>query len=305
MYKSFADIIDKAKSLKSSVLSVAVAQDEAVLKAVSEAKKLGICDAILVGDEAKIREIFAEMGEDADAFEIINEMEDAEAARIAVKLTRDGRANMYMKGILGTKDFLKSILDKEVGLRTGGILSHVCVFDLPSVDRLLFLTDCAFIVSPTLEEKVEIIKNTLPVCRAIGLEMPKVAPIAPTEVVNPKILSTVEAEMLTKMNEAGEIEGCIIDGPLALDLAISPEAARIKKTDERRIKGDADVLLFPDLDAGNAVYKTLIHAAPHENGNIITGTKVPVIVTSRSDSFETKVNSIALAAVVASQPQKG
>ena len=209
-----------------------------------------------------------------------------------------------MKGLIDTKDFLKSVLDKEVGLRTGKPLSHVCVFEIPGIDRLLFLTDVAFMTYPTLEDKVNIIKNTVPVCNACGIDMPKVAPLAAVEVVNPKMPATVEAAELVKMCEEGQIPGCIVDGPLSLDLAIDPEAAKHKGATDRKIQGDADILLFPDIHAGNLVYKAIVHMVKVKNGCILTGTKVPVILTSRSDSFETKVNSLALAAVVAEEMKK-
>ena len=206
---------------------------------------------------------------------------------------------MYMKGLVDTKNFLKSVLDKEVGLRTGKPLSHVAVFDIEGIKQLLFLTDVAFITYPSLEDKVHIIENTVAVAHACGIETPKVAPVAAVEVVNPKMPATVDAAELTKLNDEGKITGCIVDGPLSMDLAIDPEAALHKGATGRKIVGDADVILFPDIHAGNLVYKTLVHTAKVENGCILTGTKVPVILTSRSDTFKTKVNSIALAAVVA------
>lgn len=206
---------------------------------------------------------------------------------------------MYMKGLIDTKHFLKSVLDKEVGLRTGKPLSHVCVFDVEGIDHLLFLTDVAFIPYPTLEDKVHIINNTLEITKACGIECPKVAPLAAVEVVNPKMPVTVEAAELTRMNKDGEITDCIVDGPLSLDLAIDAEAAKHKGATDRPIQGDADILLFPDIHAGNLVYKAMVHTANLKNGNILTGTKAPVILTSRSDSMEVKVNSLALGAVVA------
>lgn len=304
MKQGFDDIISKVKECGMKTVSVSVAQDTEVLVAVKEAKKRGIANAILVGDEAKIREIAASIDMDLTGFEIIDEPDVIEASLKAVKLAHDGKADMYMKGIIDTKNFLKSVLDKEVGLRTGGVLSHVCVFEIPGIDQLLFLTDVAFMTYPTLEDKVNIIKNTLPVCKACGVDTPKIAPLAAVEVVNPKMPVTVEAAELTRMCEEGEITGCIIDGPLSLDLAIDPEAAKHKGATDRKIQGDADVLLFPDIHAGNLVYKAIVHMTDMKNGCILTGTKVPVILTSRSDTFETKVNSIALAAVVAEEMKK-
>lgn len=299
MSKTFADLIAKVNECSIKKVAVAVAQDSAVLEAVVAAKERKIADAILVGDEKKIMEIASSMNMDLSDFEIINVEDTTEAALTAVKLVHDGKADMYMKGLIDTKGFLKSVLDKEVGLRTGKPLSHVCVFDIEGIDHLLFLTDVAFIPYPTLEDKVNIINNTLEITEACGIVNPKVAPLAAVEVINPKMPATVEAGELTQMNKDGKITGCIVDGPLSLDLAIDPEAAKHKGATDRAIQGDADILLFPDIHAGNLVYKCLVHTAKVVNGNILTGTKAPVILTSRSDDFETKVNSIALGAVVA------
>jgi phosphate butyryltransferase len=214
-----------------------------------------------------------------------------------VKLVHDGDADMYMKGLLPTGTFLKSVLNKEVGLRTGKPLSHVCVFEIPGIDRLLFLTDVAFMPYPTLEDKKCIIEYTVDVAKKCGVDMPKVAPLAALETVNEKMPVTVEAAELTRMNEAGEITGCIVDGPLSLDIALYKEAAEEKGALDRKVAGDADILLFPDIHAGNLVYKAIVHMVPCKNGNILTGTKAPVILTSRSDTVDVKVNSIALAAL--------
>jgi phosphate butyryltransferase len=299
MITSFAELISKVKECEKKKVSVAVAQDDAVLEAVAAARDQGIADAVLVGDQAKIEAIAASIGVDLSGFEIIDEPDMQQAALKAVQLAHDGVVDMYMKGLVDTKGFLKSVLNKEVGLRTGKPLSHVAVFEIEGVEQMLFLTDVAFVPYPTLEDKAHIIENTVEVAHACGLECPKVAPLAAVEVVNPKMPATVDAAELTKMNDEGKITGCIVDGPLSMDLAIDPEAARHKGATGRKIVGDADILLFPDIHAGNLVYKTLVHTAKVQNGCILTGTKVPVILTSRSDSFQTKVNSIALAAVVA------
>lgn len=299
MTKGFEDLISKVNSCSVKTVAVAVAQDAPVLEAVKAAKERNIANAILVGDEVKIKEVAASINMDLSDYVIINEEDDFQAALKAVKLVHDGQADMYMKGLIDTKSFLKSVLDKEVGLRNNRALSHVCVFEIEGVDKLLFLTDVAFMTYPTLEDKVNIIENTVEICNACGINMPKVAPLAAVEVVNPKMPATVDAAELTKMCEEGKIKNCIVDGPLSMDLAICPEAAQHKGAEGRKIVGDADILLFPDIHAGNLVYKTLVHTAKVKNGNIITGTKAPVILTSRSDDFETKVNSIALGSVVA------
>ena len=306
MSKNFDDILAKLKTAETKKMSVAVAQDTHVLEAVKVAKERGIVEPILVGDIDKIKEKAAEVNMSLDGYEIIDVKDDIEAARTAVSLVHDGKADIYMKGALESKDFLKSVLDKEVGLRTGRPLSHVCVFEIPGIDRLLFLTDVAFMPYPTLEDKKVIIEYTVEVARACGVECPKVAPLAAVEVVNPKMPVTVEAAELTRMCEEGEIKNCIVDGPLSMDLAIDPEAAKHKAGAlDRKIVGDADILLFPDIHAGNLTYKTIVRLATVKNGNILTGTKAPVILTSRSDSVDVKVNSIALAAVVAEDKKKG
>lgn len=299
MSKGFDDLLAKVASCSTKKLAVAVAQDEPVLQAIRAAKERGIADSILVGDEKKIREIAASIQMDLSDYEIINEEDSYTAALTAVKLVHDKKADMYMKGLIDTKSFLKSILDKEIGLRTGKPLSHVAVFEIAGIEQLLFLTDVAFMTYPSLEEKVHLINNAVSVCHACGISTPKVAPLAAVEVVNEKMPVTVEAFELTQMNRDGKITGCVVDGPLSLDLAIDPEAAKHKGAEGRAIVGDADVLLFPDIHAGNLVYKALVHTATAKNGCILTGTSAPAILTSRSDSFETKVNSIALAAVVA------
>lgn len=299
MNKSFDDLLAKVAECPVKTVAVACAQDDAVLEAVQAAKERGIANAILVGDAAKIKEIAADLKIDLDQYKVIDVVDPIEAARTAVKLVHDGEADMYMKGLIDTKSFLKSVLDKEVGLRTDKTLSHVCVFEIKGVDHLLFLSDVAFVPYPDLDTKVQIINNTVEIAHACGIECPKVAPLAAVEVVNPKMQCTVDADELTKMSDEGKFEGCVVDGPLSLDLAIDPEAAKHKGATDRKIVGDADVLLFPDIHAGNITYKCLVHTADVKNGNILTGTKAPVILTSRSDEFEVKVNSIALAAIVA------
>lgn len=299
MSKTFEELVSKVSQFEMKKVSVAVAQDSAVLEAVRAAKDRKIADAVLVGDKDKIEAVAKEINTDISDFEIVDVKDDIEASLAAVKLVHDGKADMYMKGLISTKDFLKSVLNKEVGLRTGSALSHVCVFDVKGIDRLLFLTDVAFIPYPTLEDKIHIINNTLKITKACGIENPKVAPLAAVEVVNPKMPVTVEAAELTQLNKDGKITGCIVDGPLSLDLAIDAEAAKHKGATDRAIQGDADILLFPDIHAGNLVYKAMVHTAEVVNGNMLTGTKAPVILTSRSDSFEVKVNSLALGAVVA------
>lgn len=299
MVKGFDSLLAKVAECPIKKVAVACAQDEPVLEAVKIARERNIAEAILVGDADEIKVIADKLSMNLSEYEVIDVKDKTEAALTAVKLVHDGKADMYMKGLIDTKGFLKSILDKEVGLRTGKPLSHVAVFEIKGIEQLLFLTDVAFVTYPTLEEKISLINNAVAVAKACGIETPKVAPVAAVEVVNPKMPATVEAAELTKMNEEGKIEGCIVDGPLSVDLAIYPEAAKHKGATDRKIVGDADIILFPDIHAGNLSYKFLVHTTEFKNGCILAGTSAPAILTSRSDSTETKVNSIALAAIVA------
>ena len=298
MSKSFEELISKANQKTLKKVSVSNAQDEPVLQAVKAAKEQNIASAILIGDEAKIREIAASIDMDLTDFEIINEPDTEAAALKAVELVHNGKADILLKGLLETKTFLKSVLNKEVGLRTGKMLSHVCVFEIEGINRLLFFTDVAFNTYPTLADKVNIINNAVEVAHACGIECPKVAPLCAVETVNPKMQPTVDADNLTKMYEGGDFKGCQIYGPLSMDLAIAPEAA-VHKGVTNPVAGHADILLFPNIDAGNITYKILVRTAKVKIGNVLVGTSAPVVLTSRSDDFQTKLNSIALATVIA------
>jgi len=298
MIKTFDEVISKVKSQSMKKVAVAVAQDEPVLEAIRDAKKNGIADAILVGDKEEIIKIAETIGMNVDEYEIIDEKDVNKAAIETVKLVSSGRADMMMKGLVDTATFLRAVLNKEVGLRTGKQMSHIAVFEVPGYDRLLFVTDAAFNMYPELKEKIDIIKNAVQVAHALENVMPKVAPICAVEVVNPSMPATLDAANLSKMSERGQIKGCIIDGPLALDNALSKEAAAHKKI-SGPVAGEADILLMANIEAGNAVYKCLTYTTESKNGGLLMGAAAPVIVTSRADSPETKMNSIALASLVA------
>ena len=297
--RTFDELLAKVQNLESKKVAVAVAQDEPVLEAVKKAKQKGIADAVLVGDTTEIRKIAEKIDMDLNQFEIINEKDTRKATLLAVKLVSDGQADMVMKGLVDTATFLRAVLNKEVGLRTGNLMSHVAVFDVEGIDRLLFLTDSAFNTYPDLKAKAKIIDNAVMVAKVCGIELPKVAPLCAVEVVNPDMPATVDAALLAKMSDRKQIKGCLVDGPLALDNALSEEAAHHKGI-VSPVAGKADVLLAPNIDAANLMYKTLTYTAPSKNGGILVGTSAPVIVTSRTDSCETKVNSIALAGLVSS-----
>lgn len=297
MSKNFDDLFSKLKVAQIKKLSVAVAQDEPVLEAVKAAKDRGIADAILVGDKSKIEEVASKIDMDLTDFEIIHEEDVKKATLKAIQLVSSGEADMVMKGLIDTATFLRSVLNKEVGLRTGKLMSHVSVFEIKGIDRLILLTDAAFNTYPDLKQKVQIINNSVMVANACGIENPKVAPICAVEIVNTDMPATVDAALLSKMSDRGQIKGCIVDGPLALDNAISEEAAHHKGV-TGKVAGKADILLLPNIDVANVMYKSLTYTAETRNGGILVGTSAPVILTSRADSFETKVNSIALAALV-------
>lgn len=297
MSKNFDDLLSKLKVAKTKKVAVAVAQDEPVLEAVKAAKDRGIAEAILVGDRAKIEEVASKIDMDLNGFEIVHEEDVKKATLLAIKLVSSGSADMVMKGLVDTATFLRSVLNKDVGLRTGKLMSHVSVFEIEGINRLILLTDAAFNTYPELKDKVQMINNSVMVAEACGIDYPRVAPICAVEVVNAAMPATVDAALLSKMSDRGQIKGCVVDGPLALDNALSEEAAHHKGV-SGPVAGRADILLLPNIDVANVMYKTLTYTANTKNGGILVGTSAPVILTSRADSFETKVNSIALAALV-------
>jgi phosphate butyryltransferase len=303
MIKNFNELLKKASEQPIKKVAVAVAEDKPVLEAVKDAKEKGIANAVLVGNVDKIKAIAEEINMDLSKFELVDVKDMKKAALKAVELVSTGKADMVMKGLVDTANFLRAVLNKEVGLRTGKLMSHVAVFEIPKFDRLIFLTDVAFNMYPELKDKVDIITNAVSVAHAIGIEMPKVAPICAVEVINPAMQPTLDAAALSKMSDRGQIKGCIVDGPLALDNALSEQAAAHKKV-TGPVAGKADILLLPNIDSGNIMYKTLTYASDSKNGGILVGTAAPVVLTSRNDSHETKMNSIAMAALVAEQLRK-
>lgn len=300
MSKNFSDLISILKEVPTKKVAVAVAQDEPVLEAIKEAREKNIAEAILVGDKEKIQEIAKKIDLDLSGYEIMDIKDPKKATLEAVKLVSSGHADMLMKGLVDTATFLRSVLNKECGLRTGKLMSHVSVFEIEGLDRLLFLTDAAFNTYPELKEKVGMINNAVVVAHACGIEVPKVASICPVEVVNASMPSTLDAALLAKMSDRGQFKGCIVDGPFALDNAISEEAAHHKGV-TGPVAGKADILLLSNIETANVMYKTLTYFSKSKNGGLLVGTSAPVILTSRADSFETKVNSIALAALVAAK----
>ncbi|MEG0180589.1 MAG: phosphate butyryltransferase [Terrisporobacter sp.] len=298
--RNIQDIIKFAKERGPKTVSVACCQDKEVLVAVENARKENIVNAILVGDIEKTKEIAQELNINLDNYELIDIKDLSEASLKAVELVSSGRAHMVMKGLVDTSIILKAVLNKEIGLRTGSILSHVAVFDIEGYDRLFFITDAAMNLAPDVNAKKQIIENACEVVRSLDIEEPKVALICAKEKVNPKMKDTVEAKELEDMYLRGEIKDCIVGGPFALDNAISEEAAKHKGMDHP-IAGKADVLVVPDIEAGNVLYKSISYFSKCESAGLIVGAKAPIILTSRADSDKTKLNSIALGVLVATK----
>ncbi|WP_342761464.1 phosphate butyryltransferase [Bacillus sp. BR3(2024)] len=294
-------LIDQAAGQPKKTVAVAVAEDHEVIEAVAKAIKLQLAQFRLYGNQEKIMGMLQEHGlQTSEHVEVIAAMSSAEAAELSVKAVRNGEADVLMKGNIPTANILKAVLNKEWGLRKGSVLSHVAAFEVPNYDRLIFVTDAAMNIAPDVTQKAAIIQNTVEVARAIGIDLPKVAPIAAVEVVNPAMQATIDAAMLTQMNRRGQIKDCIVDGPLALDNAVSQIAAEHKGI-VSDVAGKADILLVPTIEAGNVLYKSLVYFADAKVGALIAGAKAPIVLTSRADSAETKVYSLVLAVATASK----
>ncbi|MEH7335506.1 phosphate butyryltransferase [Neobacillus drentensis] len=287
-------LIDKATQVSAKTVAVAAAEDEEVIEAVLDAHNRNLANFILFGDKEKIRTILELKKHGKNNLEIIHAESNTSAAELAVKAVFNKKADVLMKGNIPTSTLLKAVLNKEYGLRTGNVLSHVAVFEIPGFDRFTIVTDAGMNINPDLEQKAQITKNAVSIAKSIGIEIPKVAPIAAVEVVNPVMQPTLDAAALTVMNKRGQISGCIVDGPLALDNAVSELAAEHKGI-QSEVAGKADILLVPTVEAGNILYKSLIYFAKAKVGAIIAGARAPIVLTSRADSAESKLYSLALA----------
>ena len=304
MIKKLNDLMEVARKGKTMKLVIAAAHDEDVLGAVCKAAEDGLIIPILVGDQVEIKKLAERDGLNISNYEIIDVVDLTEAAKISVKLVSDGKADFLMKGLIDTSILLKAVLDKEIGLRTDRLLSHVMVYETPNYHKLIYLTDGGMNIEPSYEEKVKITENAIDVCRALGNTTIKVAAIAAKEKVNEKMPTTVDARKLQEHSQSGAFgSDVIVEGPLALDLAISEESAVIKKF-KSDIAGDTDILLVPTIEVGNGIGKTLTYLAKAESAGIIMGAKVPVVLVSRADSYLAKLYSIALGSVVASSAKR-
>lgn len=300
MIKKLDDIFDELKSCdKKAVLSVAAAHDEEVLLAVKDACDMNIIKAILIGEEEKIRKIASEINFDLSDVEVINESDLKLCAEKAVKLVSSGKADYVMKGLLDTSIILKEVLNKEYGLRTDSLLSHVMIYEVPSYHKLLILTDGGMNIDPDVSQKKKIADNAIKAAKSLGIENVKVACLAAKEKVNPKMQATLDADELKSMCKDGMFgNGVVVEGPIAFDLAVSEEACKIKGY-ESEVGGDADILLVPTIETGNGIGKALTYMANAKSAGIIMGAKAPVVLVSRADTHESKLYSIAYGAIAA------
>lgn len=292
-------MFDELKSRESKRLVAAWAVDNHTIEAVSEAVDKGIVDGILVGDKLQIEKVCQEENIDINKFNIVDCKTDSASAAKAVELINAGEGDILMKGLVSTDKYMRAILNKENGLMPEkAVLSHVTVIENPKYHKLMVVGDVAVIPAPELKEKIAITNYLVNMARALGIDKPKVAVITATEQVLPKMQSSVDATILAKMAERGQIKNCTIDGPLALDVAIDQEAAQIKKI-TGDVAGNADCLLFPNIEAGNVFYKTNTKLSEANLGAVVAGAKAPAILSSRGDSSQTKLYSIALGALLA------
>jgi phosphate acetyltransferase len=303
-HEKYERLIARCKELTPAPTAVAHPCDESSLRCAIEASELGILQPILVGPRAKIEATAAKFRVNIGGYALVDAPHSHAAADLAVQLIREGKAEMLMKGSLHTDELMSAVVRTETGLRTKQRISHAFIMDVPSLDRVIIVTDAAINIFPTLEDKVHIIQNAIDLAHKLGVMHPKVAILSAVETVNPKIPSTVEAAALCKMADRKQIKGGILDGPLALDNAINLAAAQTKQIDSP-VAGIADILVAPDLEAGNMLAKSLVFMADADAAGIVLGARVPIILTSRADSVTTRLASCAVAALVAKARREG
>lgn len=295
---NFDQVLRKIQEYPTKRIAVAAGTDAQTLHAICRARDENIAGAVTVGDARLIRETAEQEGLDLHDIEVIDVADPVKAGYRAVEEVGNGRAHIYMKGYIHSDDFLRTVLDKENGLRTENILNHIFILDARHLGRLLFITDGAMNIAPDLTTKARIISNTVALAQTFGIEQPKVAVLSAVEVVTPKIESTLEAAALAKMSDRNQFHGGIVDGPFALDNAINPEAARYKKI-SGVVAGHADILLVPEIITGNALAKSFAHISGGTSAGLVFGARAPVVLPSRSDTMECKLMGIACAVYVA------
>jgi len=298
-HKAYDKLIERCRTMEPVPCAVAHPCDESSLRGCVEAAQKGLIVPILCGPRERIANVAAETKLDISRFEIVDAEHSHASAEAAVRLAREGKAQIVMKGSLHTDELMAAVVKRDTGLRTSRRISHCFIMDVPSLERVLIITDAAVNIFPTLEDKVDIVQNAIDLARDLTGRTPRVAILSAMETVNPKVPSTIEAAALCKMAERGQITGGVLDGPLALDNAVDLNAAKIKKIDSP-VAGQADVLVVPDLEAGNMLAKSLSFMAEADAAGIVLGTRVPIILTSRADSLTTRLASCAVACLVAS-----
>lgn len=295
--KTLEDLLN-LKYYKRMKLVVVACHDKEVLKAIIECEKIGLIEPILIGDLELTKQIAEKLNISVDSFEMINELDLEKSAELGVRLVSTGQADFIMKGLIDTSILLKAVLNKEWGLRTNSLLSHVMVYDIPNYTKLLYLTDGGMNINPSIEDKIKIIENAGIVARALGNDIINVAILAAKEKVDINMIATIHGQELKSRCLKGQFsDGLIIDGPMALDIAISKEAAEIKKYISP-VAGNADVLLVANIEMGNGIGKSITYFANGKSAGIIMGAKVPIVLVSRADDHITKLYSIALGAVI-------
>lgn len=298
MITTLDQIVDRVKGTRTKRLSVAVAEDPHTIEAVGRAVEEKLVHATLTGDQEAIRKVADAAKVDTGLFEIVHEPDKSKALSLAIGKVRSGEADFLMKGLLDSSLYIRGIIDKEKGLLPPGkLLSHVTVLQVPAWKKLIICGDVAVIPAPDLEAKIAILNYAIAVAHKLGIERPKAVLLSAVEKVNPKMPSTTEAAIIAKMADRGQIKGALVDGPLALDIAFSEESARIKGVDSP-VAGDADILIFPNIESGNIFFKASTYLAQGELGAVVTGATCPCVLTSRGDSDETKFYSIALASLL-------
>ena len=301
--RSFEELLERARRFKTPRMAVAAAGERAVIASVAHAMTEGLIQPVLIGEASRIREISGELPVDLTGIEIIDLPDPSEASGKAVRLVQEGKADLVMKGLVTTKEFVRAILKQEFGMRRGRPLSHVAVIESPDQSRLMLLTDSGINIRPRFNRKIAIVKNALLVANSLGIDFPKVAVIAAVESVDlPAMPATLDAELLRRMGNSGKLGPCIVDGPLSMDNALDRHSAEIKGR-YSPVAGQADVIVAPDIETANAVFKTIRYLAQREIASIVLGAKAPAIVASRSDSAISKVYSIALGVLAAHQIQ--
>jgi phosphate acetyltransferase len=297
-HQKYERLVQTARQHPPVITAVAHPCDDVSLESAVEAAKLGLIVPILVGPKARIRDVAARAGIDISKFEMVDSAHSHDSAAKAVELVRAGRAEALMKGSLHTDELMGAVVSRDAGIRTARRISHCFIMDVPSHPNALIITDAAVNIAPTLEDKIDIVQNAIDLAHAMGVPEVRVAILSAMETVNPKVMSTVEAGALCKMADRGQITGGLLDGPLALDNAISPEAAAIKHI-VSPVAGHANVLVVPDLEAGNMLAKSLSFLAGADAAGIVLGARVPIILTSRADALLTRLASCAVAVLVA------